>query len=498
MASKKYLELDSNFRNRFFDPNPGAFEVNIAQYGKKTQTQALDPVTLAYPSIVWIGQNLVTNTFTLASSSGVGSQSSLDTFIIQCTFATLQEVIDLDGYGNGAIMEATRAATTRRRIIDWKFLSSDKALVPTEINITCFYQVTVDSAWPSDFFSASSLSIKETFDIANQPGEIFVPSSKGISNFYNSPKYILFNQTANQYTNITSFDGLTHVALFTTNAQTASWNSNDTYILRSDPPRIFNDVTTTVVPPGVTSLPPNSIILTSTTPDLSFINAFIRLISNTFDRLSSIMKIVQLFGYYTLPDSTKVYTSDTNLIQVYLPIVIVDKFVAPPENPASTTWPYEILQFSYDNVNPFQYNGSLVSQGQSVSYDVTLNSLTLPNVPLANGGRIACYPFIYVVIENVSSSTSASNMIYTNNPATGRAVFKVPISDLNHPLSSPFVRLTGNGMNQTMIFKPNDNMKVSVLLPNGEVFKTFQNDNLYGEAPNPLLQVTFCFGMQKI
>ena len=77
-------------------------------------------------------------------------------------------------------------------------------------------------------------------------------------------------------------------------------------------------------------------------------------------------------------------------------------------------------------------------------------------------------------------------------------MFKVPITDLNHPKNAPFVKLTGNGMTQTVTFKQNDNVRVSVKLPNGELFESVQLDNFYGQAPNPFVQISFCFGMKRI
>jgi hypothetical protein len=158
----------------------------------------------------------------------------------------------------------------------------------------------------------------------------------------------------------------------------------------------------------------------------------------------------------------------------------------------------EVMGFNVDNYSPFTYNGSLASQNQSVSYDVTLNSIVLPNVILSTGGRIAYYPYVYVEIENVSTTTGANkNMIYSNNPNAYRAIFKVPITDLNHPATTPFVKLTC-GMTQTMTFKPNADMMVTVRLPGGSVFRPQADDTLYGQTPNTMLQLSMLFGLTRI
>ena len=139
------------------------------------------------------------------------------------------------------------------------------------------------------------------------------------------------------------------------------------------------------------------------------------------------------------------------------------------------------------------------SQSQAVAQAVTLNSLILPNATLYDGGRIAYYPYVYVELENTSSSSGGNrNLIYSNNPHTYKALFKVPITDLNYPNQSPFVKLTGNGMKQTIVFKQNDDMKVSIKLPNGDLFKTSSSDTSPGNLPNPLLQISVLFGIEKI
>ena len=97
-----------------------------------------------------------------------------------------------------------------------------------------------------------------------------------------------------------------------------------------------------------------------------------------------------------------------------------------------------------------------------------------------------------------SPSGGTKNLIYSNNPNTYKAVFKVPITDLNHPTQSPFVKLTGNGMVQTMIFKQNDDMFISIRLPNGDIFQPSSTDFYPGNVSNPCLQISALFAIEKI
>ena len=90
------------------------------------------------------------------------------------------------------------------------------------------------------------------------------------------------------------------------------------------------------------------------------------------------------------------------------------------------------------------------------------------------------------------------NTIYSNNPNTYKAIFKVPITDLNHPTTTPFVKLTGNGVVQTIPFKVNCDMKVSIKLPSGALFETEELDTSNGQAPNPMLQISCTFEVNRI
>ena len=54
MPLQKYLELDSTYRNRNADPNPAQFSVTVSQSGLRSQLNAIDPVSRAYPEIIFV------------------------------------------------------------------------------------------------------------------------------------------------------------------------------------------------------------------------------------------------------------------------------------------------------------------------------------------------------------------------------------------------------------------------------------------------------------
>lgn len=514
----KYLELDSNYRNRNLDgnENPASFICQISQTGINNQSTALDPITYAYPLNTFkISETVGTFTYTVPSAStGLGT-SSPSKFILKDTTgsADAKNAHANDGYFVGAVLQyqvsTSPIAYSPYRILEWTSLGNDQYLVSLEQNIP----LTGTSATVINFdiFQGSSTT---TAAWLTSPQYVFLPDTLSIPNYYT--KYLLYNQTKGNYSKISSFDKDTHLAKLESDVGVTGlgWNPNgsDVLILRQELPRNLAGVYNITGTNNYTSGLSNAVALTSganpVIVDESFINNFIRMFSSLtgyvdvqINRiLSIVIQITPKVGtpYYTASNGGNINYLRTLGSISYTNYVIIDSPVFNPVLPA-TSFYCEVMPFSVDNCSPFTYNGSLVSQNQAVSYDIGLNSLTLPNLLLANGGRIAYYPYIYVEIENVSTTTGPNrNVIYSNNPNTYKAIFKVPITDLNHPLTTPFVKLNGNGMIQTMTFKPNTDMAVSVKLPNGTLFKTLKPDNPPGQPPNPLLQLSFLFSMTRI
>ena len=158
-----------------------------------------------------------------------------------------------------------------------------------------------------------------------------------------------------------------------------------------------------------------------------------------------------------------------------------------------------IVSFLKDNYTPLIYNGSVVSQNETVAYEISLVNLTIPNITLESGSRLAYYPYVYVELSNVTASSSSSkNVIYSNNPNSNRALFLVPITDITDPLRSPFIKLDAGSMVQTVKFKPNDCLRFSVFLSNGKTIRTVSSDYYNPSPPNPLVQIDALFGIKRL
>jgi len=146
-----------------------------------------------------------------------------------------------------------------------------------------------------------------------------------------------------------------------------------------------------------------------------------------------------------------------------------------------------IVSLARENYVPLNYNGSTVSQNEYVAYELSLVSLNMPNISLITGSSIAYYPYVYV--EFSVKNNQAPNLIYSNNPESDKAVFQVAIRDIKDKNITPFVKMSGRSMTQTIKFKPNDCLVFSVFLPNGKLFETVANDFYCPSGTNPFVQI---------
>ena len=160
-----------------------------------------------------------------------------------------------------------------------------------------------------------------------------------------------------------------------------------------------------------------------------------------------------------------------------------------------------LLPFTRDNLVPFVYTGSTVSQQEAVCYEIKLLNIVLPNQTLISGtgSRISFYPYVYIEITNVSgASAGMKNVIYSNNPNSSKMVFRAAVDDISNLIASAFVKLSGDSMTQTLKFKPNDNLKFSIRLSNGNIYDTVVEENYSPLYPNPLVQISALFSLRRL
>jgi hypothetical protein len=373
------------------------------------------------------------------------------------------------GYYNGFPITVT-SPTNEVKISDWIFLSSDGTDDYFTIGVTPSF-----TSIPSGNITAGT----PTTDLAI--GAVFIPDGFKADYFYVGN--ILYNEEKNESRPIISYDGTTKIIGIDLDAKyggnVGTWTTSDVYSLRKISPKYFGELPTTIAPqPNNTS-----ITLTVDTDTIVKVGDFIRFTSGV--HMNTTRRIVK-------------YTGDgkTGPPTIYPDIITVSS----PLNPIpSDLDKFEILQFTYDNAVPFNYTGSLVSQQEMVCYEIELINLILPNKILTSGGRTAFYPYVYVELQNLSSSSAGTqSVIYSNNPNSKRMLFRAVIDDIPNPLISPFIKIDGDGMIQTVKFKPNDNLKFGVYLPNGEPLKTVEIDTVSPFAPDPLLQMSAMFSIKRL
>jgi len=182
-------------------------------------------------------------------------------------------------------------------------------------------------------------------------------------------------------------------------------------------------------------------------------------------------------------------------------IILQNSITISPVQAPQTRNIYEIENFSRDNCNPFLYTGSLTSVSETVCYEIELINLILPNSTISSGrgGRAIFYPYLYVELKQLSSSSSnTSRVIYSNNPNSAKCLFRAVVNDTTQPVYSPFIKIDGNGMTHTIKFKPTDGFLMSVYTPSGELFQLATPDFYSPKETLPTVQISACFAFKRL
>lgn len=468
MSNNRYIEIDSTYRDRTQWPLPSNFEVLISQSGRKNTDIAVDPVCLSMPVATWTGQRIDNNTpsfqlsgtiDSVAAPNYIAGLNGVTTLVIRTGANELQQA---ENYYQGLILEDT-TQTISSRITGYRYIGNDRAIVSLESPL-------------SGFADGDTVVISDPTDITDTSNPLFfVPSGRSGTNAYTG--YILYNETVNQFRTVTGYDTTTHILTVDASNPITGWSVTDNYSLRDNSPTF----TGLSIGAGSTT---NSIIITGgSTVNGEYNNMFIRLRGAVYGN-----SIVAPEG------ETSRITSYNGTTQT----ATISPSLSTAPTPGSDI---EILRINHDNMVPFVYTGSQVSQQQMVCYEIQLLNLILPNKTLATGrgSRIAFYPYVYVELSNVSSAGAGLvNTIYSNNPNSTRMIFRAAVDDVNNPTVSSFINLKGNGMVQTLKFKPNDNLRFSVHLPNGDLYQVLDPENFSPLQPNEEIQISALFAIKRL
>ena len=537
MSNVKYIEIDSTYRNRNLWPNPGKFEVRISTTGRKDRQNADDPVSLSAP----IGLSWSCGTFNTIVILPIGElygkvlEIGLENAGDQKT--TIKVIPEpgssfqrIENYYNGVVLK-NETQSTASRITSYVWMGINLDLVDV-------LQITVEGTLKIDDNDIISIKDPTAFydpnptdpPIPDMYSYFFVPNGRVGFNAYQG--YKLYNDKGS-YADILSYD--TNTKLIKVNVTGKNWRIGaDILSIRKEPPIRIDTIDNNIeLSNSVFSLP-------STFSDqLNFYNnSYIKI----FDDIRRVVRYETFTGTAIGGSTTTVIfpegASDVDgfynnaYIKIEVPLINVRRIkdyrvtgVSPnlirtatvdlpfnfsvfagvdftfrsvfvsPEFGYPITPPFELLLFSQDNHNPFTYTAN---QDSTSSYQVELLDVILPNKILncGFGSRIAFYPYLYVQLSNLP--TNGTKIIYSNNPNVNSMVFRVPIYDVQNPISSAFVKLDGDGMLHTLTFKPNEDIFFSVLLPNGDIFKVVEEEKYSPYSPNPDIQISALFSFKNV
>jgi hypothetical protein len=171
-------------------------------------------------------------------------------------------------------------------------------------------------------------------------------------------------------------------------------------------------------------------------------------------------------------------------------------------NTPMNTQRFWIQPFDYDSAGNFTpAAGSACAQQQQVCYEIEVVSLVLPNQTVCGyqGGKIAFYPYVMVGLSSPNTTGgSQPHIIQSNNPNSINMQFVCDIDDVNNPDTTPFIKIDGNGMKQTVKFSPYSNLELTVKLPNGDIFDTCDVNDIPPNPPNPLSNLSIVFAITRV
>lgn len=460
--SIEHLEINSSYRNRNQWPSSGDFDVYISQSGINNNVQAVDPYSTAAPILSFIPFTSLSGTISNYVVNRLGSSS--DEYTLYCFF-TAGTASKTRDYYDGIVMRFVIGSyTILKRILQWRYMSTDSTLNRD------YFQIDLSEALPYVVPPGTSFTMNDASDFTDPDTPIvYIPDSVASTNYYIN--YILYNQTRLEWLPIVYYNGKTHmVQTNSTNAisyTSGTWLATDTYSIRPAPPSEVSTVVSVISPISL------EIAATSSVKSDAYVGSFIRMVGqNQSRRIVSYDPTTKIIGLQSAFGST---------------VTAGDQ--------------YEILQFTGDNFNPFQYNGSIASLREAVCYDVELLNLVLPNkfINTSVGSRAVFYPHVYVELTAINNSERASSIsICSNNPNSRKMLFRALVFDTTNDTTSPFVRIDGGGMVQRIKLLPADNFHFSVHLPDGSVFSTETEEYYSPSRPNPLKQISALFSIKRV
>lgn len=466
MSTKRYIELYSANRNRQQWPLVSEFEVPFgAPRDIKTPQDAYDPIVSGPVYYAWTGG--------VTLSSGTFKTNSTDANLFLNPTTPLSFITDFyKGYN------LTNTTLTQTRLILGYVPPTAGAIISTPfISLLNINNTAGNSYIITD--SSDNPNKKILIPSVDYYGRYILDYSQAYDGYYIVDETMTTNIGNIISRKIVSYDYLTHTATLESPFP-FGWLSTDKYTIRKTLP------TEKFGLGGVITISGNIITFPSAIGQ-QYVGKFIYVLEDPTLTAGTLIggsgNINQAFYVSGLVSPTQVSLSP-----------IISGSVMPINLET-----VNVCGYIKDNFIPLLYNGSIVSQNETVCYEVGLLDLSLPNVVLNTGARIAYYPYVYVELTNTTSPSGASrNQIYSNNPNSWKAVFLCTVTDVVQPVNSTFVKIDAGSMVQTIKFKPNDTLHFSVYLPDGTPFQTFQADSYSPYPPDYKLQIDALFSIRRL
>jgi len=384
----KYLEIDSTYRNRNEWPGVAQFEIPISQTGRKGRYGALDPVCNSTPSIeVWTSNNLdkrgkkkiygeFTNLFNVTPNS---IYICVDTSTGQFLQGAFNYYRNLDLY----FLKAGLPYYTLK-IAGYSYMGR-YSVSGKDVDIGAIYLLVI----PTEFDPTDTFEIIDPTNFDNNINPtIYVPFADGYSNpiLNNYNNYILYNETINEYRPIKYFDSVNSIlSLITLGEETytsgpvINWKSDHSFSIRYKPPLIPSPGNSSlIIEESYTHIPsPYSEPITYTTNESrlvlsgstvlagenSYKNCAVRITKKNYNY--DFFQGFNILPYLKPPTNQSIIIThdisyeDKNTGKIYLIIQLLKPLDGVLTTGYDSPYRAEILDFSYDNYNPFVYNGSV-------------------------------------------------------------------------------------------------------------------------------------------
>ena len=473
----KYLEIDSTYRDRNNYPNPGDFEVYYIN--NKEKEYSLDPYTEYYPIIEFTSSLLENTNESVVNGLEICLDLSPDIndiykyfydedpgSVIICRIKHPNKFIKKKNFYVGCGIKGIPYDKTE---LEYSKISSYDFLFEYSDGVDMYDvgKFRLSNRFSNVFLNFDNISIYNTSindPINTSNAYIFIPNGINIENYYID--CIIEDVSINENLKIISYDSFLKICKLETTFSNL-WDINDRYTIRKYIPYEKGNIE------SISNIKYKAEFLVSNIDDY-YNNSFIRI-----NDVNSILynETRRIIGYNSIDKI----------------ITINEKFSSDILVPISC----ELLNFSRDTFNPIK---TVYNKDNYVLYEMELINIIVPNklLDIKGGGYPKDYPYLMIELENVSIVGNNRYTLISNNPNTSKVIFIAPIDDTTNLNVCNFIKFDGNGMRQIIKFKPDQSMKVTIKLPNGEIFKTLEKDTISPKIVNEQLQISICISIVPI